>query len=152
MGRTYKSFDTISGKEGKAYVRLNGNNEELFSAKSIEAKLELKKGAVKCIGRRMEGSKITGMKGTGTLKIYYGTPLFSSMIGDYKESGKSLYFDLVVENSDPSSSAGTQTVLLRDCSPDGITLAKLDGDSDDPLDDEIGFTFEDYEYINKFNG
>ncbi len=151
MSETLKSYNAISGKEGTAYVRLDGKNEELFSAKSIEAKIELKKGSVKCIGRRMEGSKVTGMKGSGTLKIYYGTPLFSSMVGDYKDTGKALYFDLVVENNDPASDAGTQTVLLRDCSPDGITLAKLDGDTDDPLDDEISFTFEDYEYINKFN-
>lgn len=151
MGKKLRSFDTISGKEGTAYVRIDGRNEELFSAKSIEAKIELKKGAVKCIGRRMEGQKITGMKGSGTLKMYYGSPLFSTMVGDYKDTGKPLYFDLVMENDDPASSAGRQTVLLRDCSPDGITLAKLDGDSDDPLDDEIGFTFEDYEYINRFN-
>lgn len=146
-----KSYDTISGKEGTAYVRIDGRNEELFSAKSIEAKIELKKGAVKCIGRRMEGSKVTGMKGSGSLKIYYGTPLFSKLIEEYKDEGKALYFDLVVENSDPASSAGTQTVLLKDCSPDGIILAKLDGDTDDPLEDEISFTFEDYEYINRFN-
>lgn len=151
MGKQMKSFDTISGKEGTSYARINGQNEELFFAKSIEATIELKKGSVKCIGRRMEGSKVTGMKGSGSLKFYYGTPLFSKMIEDYKNSGKSIYFDLVVENSDGASSAGTQTVLLRDCSPDKITLAKLDGDADDPLEDEMGFTFEDYEYINKFN-
>lgn len=146
-----KSYDTISGKEGTAYVRIDGRNEELFSAKSIEAKIELKKGAVKCIGRRMEGSKVTGMKGSGSLKIYYGTPLFSKLIEEYKDEGKALYFDLVVENRDTASSAGTQTVLLKDCSPDGIILAKLDGDTDDPLEDEVSFTFEDYEYINRFN-
>lgn len=151
MSKQLKSYDTISGREGTAYVRIDGKNEELFSAKSIEAKVELKKGAVKCIGRRMEGSKVTGMKGSGTLKMYYGSPLFSKLIGDYKDTGNALYFDLVVENDDPASSAGKQTVLLRDCSPDGITLAKLDGDTDDPLEDEIGFSFEDYEYINKFN-
>lgn len=151
MSKTFKSYNAISGKEGTAYIRYDGKNEELFSARSIEAKIELTKGAVKCIGRRMEGSKVTGMKGTGTLKIYFGSPLFSKLIGDYKETGKSLYFDLVIENSDSASSAGTQTVLLRDCSPDGFMLAKLDGDSSDPLEDEISFTFEDYEYINKFN-
>lgn len=149
--KEFKSFDAISGKEGTSYARINGQNEELFFAKSIEATVEMKKGSVKCIGKRMEGSKVTGMKGSGSLKIYYGTPLFSKMIEEYKNSGKSIYFDLVVENSDAASSAGTQTVLLRDCSLDKITLAKLDGDTDDPLEDEIGFTFEDYEYINKFN-
>lgn len=151
MGKQMKSFDAISGKEGSAYARIDGRNEELFFAKSVETSIELKKGSVKCIGRRMEGSKVTGMKGSGTLKFYYGTPLFSEMIRTYKESGKPFYFDLVLENNDAASSAGTQTVLLRDCSPDKITLAKLDGDSDDPIEDEMSFTFEDYDYINKFN-
>ena len=32
-----KSFDPISGKEGVAYAKINGNNEELFFAKTIEA-------------------------------------------------------------------------------------------------------------------
>ena len=65
MSKQLKSYDTISGREGTAYVRIDGKNEELFSAKSIEAKVELKKGAVKCIGRRMEGSKVTSCSGAG---------------------------------------------------------------------------------------
>ena len=95
-----KSYDTISGKEGTAYLKIDGRNEELFRAKSIEAKIEIKKGAVKCIGRRMEGSKPTGMKGTGTLKLYYGFPLFADVVRQYKETGKALYFDMVLTNSD----------------------------------------------------
>ncbi len=145
-----KSYDTISGKEGTAYLKIDGRNEELFRAKSIEAKIEIKKGAVKCIGRRMEGSKPTGMKGTGTLKLYYGFPLFADVVRQYKETGKALYFDMVLTNSDAASSAGVQTVLIKDCSVDGILLSKLDGDSDDPLEDEISFTFEDYEFLETF--
>lgn len=146
-----KSYDTISGKEGTAFLKLNGMNEELFHAKSVEAKIEIKKGSVKCIGRRMEGSKPTGMKGSGTLKIYYGFPLFTQVVKEYKETGKAPYFDLVVKNSDTASAAGTQTVLIKDCSLDGLTLSKLDGDADDPLEDEISFTFEDYEFLSEFN-
>lgn len=145
-----KSYDTISGKEGTAFLKIDGKNEELFRAKSIEAKIEIKKGSVKCIGRRMEGSKPTGMKGSGTLTLYYGYPLFAETVKQYKETGKALYFDLVLTNSDAASSAGTQTVLIKDCSIDGVLLSKLDGDTDDPLEDEISFTFEDYEYLETF--
>lgn len=145
-----KSYDTISGKEGISYVKINGNNEELFCAKTVEAKIELNKSDVKCIGKRMTGSKATGMKGTGTMKIYYGFPIFSEVCSEYKKTGKALYFDMVVTNNDPASSFGKQTVLLKDCMMDGFTLAKLDGDSDDPLEEEIGFTFEDYDILEKF--
>lgn len=147
---SFKSKDAISGKEGTAYLKVDGKNEELFCTKSIEAKIEIKKGSVKCIGRRMEGSKPTGMKGTGTFKFYYGFPLFSDIVKQYKETGKPLYFDMLITNSDAASEAGTQSVLIKDCSTDSVLLAKLDGDTDDPLEDEISFTFEDYEYIESF--
>ena len=31
--KTLNAPDTISGKEGRAYAKINGNNEELFYAK-----------------------------------------------------------------------------------------------------------------------
>lgn len=142
--------DALSGKEGKAYANIDNKNEELFCAKSIEAKIEMSKSAIKCIGSRMEGSKITGIKGKGTMKIYFGYPLFSELVARYKDTGKPFYFDMVVTNDDPASSLGAQTVLLKDCLIDGVTLTKLDADSEDALEDEIGFTFEDYEFLKKF--
>lgn len=148
MAKTY--HDALSGKEGKAYVKIDSKNEELFCSKSVEAKIELSKSDIKCIGSRMTGSKITGMKGTGTMKIYFGYPLFSELVARYKDTGKPFYFDMVVTNDDPASSVGAQTVLLKDCLIDGVTLTKLDGESEDAIEDEIGFTFEDYEILEKF--
>lgn len=147
---TLKSYDTISGKEGTAFIKIDGKNKEIFRAKSIEANVEIKKGSVKCIGRRMEGSKPTGMKGSGKMTLYYGFPLFAEVIRQYKDEGKALYFDLLLTNDDPASAAGKQTVLLKDCSVDGMLLSKLDGDSDDPLEDDMSFTFEDYEFLSMF--
>lgn len=34
--KTLNAPDTISGKEGRAYAKINGNNEELFYAKTIQ--------------------------------------------------------------------------------------------------------------------
>ena len=145
-----KAHDTISGKEGSAYIQIDGKNEELFRAKTVEVKIEISKGDVKCIGRRMTGSKASGMKGTGTLNIYYGYPLLSELIEQYKKTGKPFYFDMLVTNDDPASSSGVQRVLVKECLMDGITLAKLDGDSTDPLEDEIGFTFGDFDILERF--
>lgn len=146
----FKDYDTISGKEGSAFIQIDGKNEELFRAKSVELKLEISKGEVKTIGRRMAGSKASGMKGTGTLKIYYGYPLLAELLERFKKTGKPFYFDLLVVNNDPASSSGVQRVLAKDCLMDGLTLAKLDSDSDDPLEDEISFTFGDYDTLDKF--
>lgn len=145
-----KSFDPISGKEGVAYAKINGNNEELFFAKTIEASVEKAKSEIKAIGRRMTGHKTTGMSGSGKMTLYYLTPLFRQMLKQYKDTGVDIYFDLVVENNDPSSSAGKQTTLLMDCNLDSVVLTKLDGDSDDPLEDDADFTFEDYDILQEF--
>lgn len=146
-----KSFDPISGKEGVAYAKINGNNEELFFAKTIEATVEKAKSEIKAIGRRMTGHKTTGMSGSGSMTLYYLTPLFRQMVKQYKDTGVDIYFDLVVENNDPSSSAGKQTTLLMDCNLDSVLLTKLDGDSDDPLEEDADFTFEDYDILQEFN-
>ena len=148
--RTLNSPDTISGKEGRAYAKINGNNEELFFAKAIEANIEKSKSEVKSIGKRMTGHKVTGLNGTGSMTLYYLTPLFRNLLAEYKKTGVDLYFDLVVENDDPASSAGKQTVLLIGCNLDSTVLAKLDGDSDDPLEEDADFTFEDFDILTPF--
>ena len=49
-----------------------------------------------------------------------------------------------------TSSAGKQSVLLIGCNLDSVVLAKLDGDSDDPLDEDVDFTFEDFDILTPF--
>lgn len=148
--RTLNAPDTISGKEGRAYAKINGNNEDLFMAKNIESTVEKAKSEIKAIGKRMTGHKTTGGNGTGSMTLYYLTPLFRDMIKQWKETGVDVYFDMVVENDDPESSAGKQSVLLIGCNLDSTILAKLDGDSDDPMDEDVDFTFEDFDILTPF--
>lgn len=148
--KNLKAPDTISGKEGRAYAKINGNNEELFFAKTIEANVEKNKSEVKAIGKRMTGHKTTGAKGSGSMTMYYMTPLFREMIRQWKNTGKDIYFDMVVENDDQESSAGKQTTLLIDCNLNAVVLTKLDGDSDDALDEDADFTFEDFDILTPF--
>lgn len=149
--KTLNAPDTISGREGRAYAKINGNNEELFFAKSVEASVEKSKSEVKATGKRMTGHKTTGANGTGSMTLYYLTPLFRQMLKEWKDTGADVYFDLVVENDDPASAAGKQSVLLMGCNLDSVVLAKLDGDSDDPLDEDADFTFEDFDILEAFN-
>jgi len=98
----------------------------------------------------MTGHKTTGGNGTGSMTLYYMTPLFRQMIKQWKETGQDIYFDMVIENDDQESSAGKQSVLLIDCNLDSVVLGKLDGDSDDPLDEDVDFTFEDFDILTPF--
>ena len=149
--KTLNAPDTISGREGRAYAKINGNNEELFFAKSVEASVEKSKSEVKAIGKRMTGHKTTGANGTGSMTLYYLTPLLRQMLKEWKDTGVDVYFDLVVENDDPASSAGKQSILLMGCILDSVVLTKLDGDSDDPLEEDADFTFEDFDILEAFN-
>ena len=149
--KTLNAPDTISGREGRAYAKINGNNEELFFAKFVEACVEKSKSEVKAIGKRMTGHKTTGANGTGSMTLYYLTPLFRQMLKEWKDTGVDIYFDLVIENDDPASSAGKQSILLMGCNLDSVVLAKLDGDSDDPLDEDADFTFENFDILEAFN-
>lgn len=148
--REISSMDTISGKEGRVYAKINGNNEEMFYAKSIEATVEKSKGQVKAIGKRMVGHKTTGAEGTGSMTLYYVSPLFRSKLSEWKQTGVDAYFDMVIENDDQASVAGSQRVLLLGVNLDSTLLAKLDGDSDDPLEEDVDFTFEDFEILESF--
>ena len=67
----------------------------------------------------------------------------------YKSTGEDVYFDIQVTNDDPTSSAGRQTVILKDCNIDGGVLARFDAD-DDYLDEELSFTFEAVSYTHLF--
>ena len=149
--KTLRQQDAISGKEGRAYAKINGNNEDLFFAKAIEATVEKSKAEITAIGKRMTGHKTTGMSGSGNLTLYYMSPLFRSLLAQYKETGQDIYFDMVIENDDPASAAGKQVVQLMGVNLDATILTKLDGDSDDALDEDVDFTFEDFAILTPFN-
>lgn len=69
---------------------------------------------------------------------------------DFKDTGADVYFDIQITNEDPTSSAGRQTITFLDCNIDGGTLAKFDITSDDPLEEDVNGTFEDFKMPEKF--
>lgn len=144
-----KANDTLSGQEGKAYATINGEREEMFYIKKFEAKVEKEKAEVKTIGRRGSQNKAKGWKGTGTMTIYYVTTLFRQMMLDYIKSGKDTYFDVVIVNEDPNTSVGSQTIMVKGVNLNSVIIAKLDTESE-ALDEDIDFTFEDFEVKDKF--
>lgn len=142
--------DAISGKEGSLFLTIKGRSFELAEITKFETKIEYTKADVKRIGARMDGSKIVGAKGTGSMTVYYHRPEMRAMALEYLRTGVSPLFDATVVNEDPQSDAGKQTTLVKNIVPDGALLAMLDGDSDDVLKEDIDFTFDDFDLINQF--
>lgn len=146
----FKAGDTISGQEARAYATIDGRNEELFYAKKIESKVEKQKTEVKTLGKRGTQNKAAGWKGTGTLTVYYATSLFRELMLKYMKDGIDTYFDMTVTNEDPTSSTGRQTIVLKDCNLDEVSMAMFDIDSE-VLEEDMAFTFEDVDLLDKFN-
>lgn len=147
---TLKAWDAINGAAGKCIATINGNVEDMIYVKDIEAKIEKEKSEIKVLGQTGAKHKATGWKGTGSMTLYYATTLFREMIVKYMDEGVDTYFDLLIENEDPSSEIGKQTIILKQVNLDGIDIAKLDIDSTE-LDEEIEFTFNGAEIRNSFD-
>ncbi|MGQ8870882.1 phage tail tube protein [Paenibacillus sp. TSA_86.1] len=145
-----KASDTISGQEGRAYATINGQTEEMFYVKTLEATVEKQKAEVKTLGRRGVQHKATGWSGSGSMTIFYTTSRFRELMLQYMQNGVDTYFDIQVTNEDPSSTIGKQTVTLKGVNLDSVIMASLDTEAE-ALEEEVSFTFEDVEMSASFD-
>lgn len=150
MSGFFNVKDAVSGKAAEAYVKIDGRLEKVFYAKALEATIEKNKVDVPTLGRTNTPQRSAGWSGSGTLTLYYVTTTFRQLMRDYVKEGKDFWFDLQVTNEQPGSAAGRQTIVLKNCNLDSILAAKFDATSDDMLEEELPFTFEDYDVIEEF--
>lgn len=144
-----KAGDIISGQEGWIRFTVNGNVEEGSYVKDFEAVLEKEKREIRTLGHRGTQHKTVGWTGTGSMNMYYITSLFRKMALEYAKNGRDLYFDIVVENDDPTSTIGRQVVAFYDCNMDSAVLSRLDVNNAE-LDEDADFTFGDFDILENF--
>ncbi|MCI8806421.1 MAG: phage tail tube protein [Clostridiales bacterium] len=147
---TLKAWDAINGAAGRCVATIGSDIEDMIYVKNIKAKVEKRKSEIKVLGQTGAKHKANGWRGTGTMTMYYATTLFRKMIDTYIRDGVDTYFQLLIENDDPSSEIGRQTIILKQVNINNIDIAKLDINSTE-LDEEIEFTFNDVEIRNEFN-
>ncbi len=150
MANTMNAKDAISASLAECFITIDGNRYNFMQAINLEAQFEKTKSEIPILGKTGKGNKSTGWKGTGSATFHYNTSIFRELLYRYKETGEDIYFDIQVTNEDPTSSVGRQTVILKDCNIDGGILAKFDADAD-YLEEDMDFTFEDFEIPEKFN-
>lgn len=142
--------DTISGQEGKATAKINGEIRDMFYIKTLEATVEKNKQEVRTLGKRGVQHKTTGWSGAGSMTIYYVTSEFVRMAKEYVKNGVDTYFTVTVENNDPTSSVGKQVTTLFNVNVDSIPVAKLDVE-DNVLEADLDFTFDDLDLLEEFS-
>lgn len=145
-----KAKDTIAGSLATCYTTIEGIRYNFMHVINLEAKIDKTKTEVPILGKTGKGNKSTGWSGTFEGTAHYNMSVLRELLRKYKETGQDIYFDMQITNEDPTSAAGRQTTILKDCNLDGGTIAKFDADAD-YLDEDISGTFDDFEIPETFN-
>jgi hypothetical protein len=144
-----RAGDVISGLAGKATANIDGNIEDMFYIKNLNATMTKRKTEVKVLGSAATQHKAAGWAGAGSMTMHYMTSVYRKLAAKYAKTGVDTYFTITVVNEDDSSTIGKQTTVLYNCNIDTIMLAKLDVDSDD-LDESVDFTFDGFDFLDEF--
>lgn len=151
MSKNYTRLtDTISSKEGKGYITINGENRELFEISSAKAQLDMKVQARQMLGHRMVQHKVIGAEGTGSLTLYFMNSDMLKLAVEYIKNGTYGGIKLQLRNEDEQSTVGAQEVALTGVILNTIPVAVLDDSSDDPITIDTDFTFDDIDPLELF--
>ncbi len=142
--------DTISSKEGKAYITINGQNRELFEISALTAQIDLIVQERRMLGHRMTQHKVVGATGTGSMTMYFMNSEMLNQAIQYLRTGNYRGLKVQVRNEDPQSTIGKQEVVLSNVILATIPVATLDDQSDDPITFDTDFTFDDIEVLESF--
>lgn len=149
MATTMKARDVIKGSLAECWVTIDGNRYNFAHAINLEASMEKNKSTAPVLGKTGKVNITSTWEGSGSMTMHYNSSIIRELLYKYKETGEETYFEIQVVNEAPGSSVGRQTVILKDCTIDGGILAKFDADAD-YLDEDMDFTFDDFEIPEKF--
>ena len=142
--------DTISAREGKAYITIDGQNRELFEISALTAQIDLTVQERRMLGHRMTQHKVVGATGTGSMTMYFMNSEMLNQTIQYLRTGNYRGLKVQVKNEDPQSTIGKQEVVLLNVILATIPVATLDDQSDDPITFDTDFTFDDIEILESF--
>jgi len=142
--------DTISAREGKAYITINGQNRELFEISALTAQIDLTVQERRMLGHRMTQHKVVGATGTGSMTMYFMNSEMLNQAIQYLKTGQYRGLKLQIKNEDPQSTVGKQEVVLSNVILASVPAAILDDQSDDPITFDTDFTFDDIENLESF--
>lgn len=151
MSNYTRLADTISSKEGKAFMTIEGINRELFEISSLKAQLDLDIQSRKMLGHRMTQHKVVGAEGTGSMTMYFMNSDMLRLAIKYIKEGKYGGLKIQVKNEDSQSTIGSQEVVMLNVILKTIPVATLDDQSDDPITIDTDFTYDDLEGLSYFD-
>ena len=133
--------DTVNGAEGKIFITQDGRNVEIAGMRNITTNAEIQNEDMRVIGTRKIQNKPNGAKLTGTGNIYYGSNIFTDMVLQYINTGVMPQFDIVITNSDPTTSLGTQSMAYYGCTLTGTIPLSILNDEESMLNYDFNFAW-----------
>lgn len=141
MSKTFKPEDVINGTWGEVWV----DTDYMAQVTALQAKFKLTKTDVQQTRTLSKGQKITGVEGTGTMKLNHTSSYFvSKTLADIKQGKSTLV--TITSNLDDPAVEGNERVKLTGVTLDEVTLA--DWEAGKLGEESIPFTFQDAELID----
>lgn len=150
-----RSRDVINSNLGTLWVQLpNGRWRKMGEVRNIQARIDVATEEFRCIGEMMHRHKGVGMRGSGSMNLYTGTPEFLHYLDDFKKDFINYRFTIHCTNRDPETvdgeGRGSQIIVITDVLLHGAELFKLDTE-DGLLDQDVDFDFDDYQILQEYN-
>ena len=141
MSKFFRPDMVLNGTWGNVWI----DSDYMAQATALQAKFKLTKTDVTQTGTLAKGQKITGIEGTGTLKLNKTSSYFiSRLLSDIKQ-GKSPVITIISDVDDPTVN-GNERVKLTGVTFDELTLA--DWEAGKLGEESYPFTFENAELID----
>ncbi|MFR6169828.1 MAG: phage tail tube protein [Blautia wexlerae] len=96
----------------------------MAEATALQAKMKLDTSEVKRTGTLEKGYKITGISGSGTLKLNKVTSYFLKKVSENLKKGKATRMTIITNLEDPEA-FGAERIRLDDCDDHGIDNCRL---------------------------
>ena len=130
-----------SGTWGEIWL----DGELVAECYGFQAKLNKTKEDVARCRTLMAGKKMTGLSGTGTVRIYNATSRLIKAEGAALKAGKDLRHNIITNLDDPDNPSN-QRIAVKGVSFDDLTLADWEAAKLGTI--EAPFTFEDYDLLD----
>lgn len=142
--KAYEDYRVINGTWGELWI----DGVYMAEVLSLQAKVSLEKSDVKQTRRLGTGKKVTGISGTGTIKMNKVTSYFIEKLSDNLKNGKTTTATIKSKLADPDA-FGTEEVELYGCTFDELTLA--DWEAGKNGEESVPFTFSDWKITSTIN-
>ncbi len=142
MGTPIKAERIINGTWGELWL----DSDYVAECYGLQAKVEITKEEVPVCGKLGTDTKMTGYKGTGTVKLHKVASRMMNKISDQLQAGINPRIQILSILKDPAA-FGAERVLIKDAAFDDLTLANWEAKTKGA--DDCPFTFTDWELIDE---